>query len=42
MQLLEGQTVQEAYDSALSAVTGSGVAYKTCCCAHEHTPDCKW
>lgn len=42
MQLLEGNTVQEAFDDALSTVKASDINCFSCCCAHLHDPGCKW
>ena len=36
------QSIREAYNLAVQSVRREQSSLLTCCCAHEHTPTCKW
>ena len=40
--LLVGAPVQRAFDDTRRVVAAAGKNCKSCCCAHDHTPDCPW
>jgi hypothetical protein len=42
MHLLQGKSIRKAFEQAQSTCRGSDIKYASCCCAHSHSPDCKW
>ena len=43
MSLLEGDSVNDAFEKAQAISKSSDASLlKVCCCAHNHKPTCKW
>lgn len=40
--LLDGQTINHAFENAQITLKASPEDFDTCCCAHDHDEDCWW